>query len=220
MRTQKAFNDRHSRNAANEMALAGIVLSVLLAMLAWLLIHGRTRALSLASEMTEEIRLMAQHDSLTGLPNRALFDDRLNQELARAKRQGGRFAMLFVDLDNFKFINDNFGHAGGDQALKWVATQLRRSVRASDTVGRMGGDEFVVLLALLSESDAIFDLAEKVRTTLKQSILVNGRELQVSCSIGVAVFPQDGVDVDTLMKHADDAMYKAKAAGRDCVQLS
>jgi len=84
----------------------------------------------------------------------------------------------------------------------------------------MGGDEFVVLLALLSESDAIFDLAEKVRTTLKQSILVNGRELQVSCSIGVAVFPQDGVDVDTLMKHADDAMYKAKAAGRDCVQLS
>ncbi len=220
LRTQKAFNDRYSRNAANEMALAGIVLSMLLAMLAWLLIHGRTRALSLASEMTEEIRLMAQHDSLTGLPNRALFDARLNQELARAKRQGGRFAMLFVDLDNFKFINDNFGHAGGDQALKWVATQLRRSVRASDTVGRMGGDEFVVLLALLSESDAIFDLAEKVRTTLKQSILVNGRELQVSCSIGVAVFPQDGVDVDTLMKHADDAMYKAKAAGRDCVQLS
>ena len=220
LRTQPAFNDRYGRNAALEIALAGTVLSLLLALLAWLLIHGRATALGLAAEMTQEIRLMAQHDLLTGLPNRALFADRLGQELARAKRQGGRFAMLFVDLDKFKAINDTFGHAGGDQALKWVAQQLVGSVRASDTVGRIGGDEFVVLLAQLSESDAILDLAEKVRTTLKQVITVNGRELQVSCSIGVAVYPQDGVDVDTLMKQADDAMYRAKAAGRDRVQLS
>lgn len=220
LRTQQSFQDRYGRNAAFEIALTGCILSLLLGLLAWLLIHGRATALILAAEMTKEIRLMAQHDLLTGLPNRALFNDRLGQELARAKRQGGRFAMLFVDLDNFKSINDHFGHAGGDQALKWVANQLQSSVRASDTVGRMGGDEFVVLLAQLSESDAILDLAEKVRTTLKQSITVNGRELQVSCSIGVAVFPHDGVDVDTLMKQADDAMYKAKAAGRDCVQLS
>ena len=220
LRTQPAFNDRYGRNAALEIALAGTVLSLLLALLAWLLIHGRATALGLAAEMTQEIRLMAQHDLLTGLPNRALFADRLGQELARAKRQGGRFAMLFVDLDKFKAINDTFGHAGGDQALKWVAQQLVGSVRASDTVGRIGGDEFVVLLAQLSETDAILDLAEKVRTTLKQSITVNARELQVSCSIGVAVYPQDGVDVDTLMKQADDAMYRAKAAGRDRVQLS
>ncbi len=220
LRTQQAFNDRYGRNAAFEIALAGTVLSLLLALLAWLLIHGRATALMLAAEMTKEIRLMAQHDLLTGLPNRALFNDRLGQELARAKRHEGRFAMLFVDLDNFKSINDHFGHAGGDLALKWVANQLQHSVRASDTVGRMGGDEFVVLLAQLSEADAILDLAEKVRTTLKQSIVINGRELQVSCSIGVAVFPQDGSDVDTLMKQADDAMYRAKAAGRDRVQLS
>lgn len=220
LRTQQTFHDRYGRNAAFEIALAGTVLSLLLALLAWLLLHGRARALRLASAMTEEIRLMAQHDLLTGLPNRALFDDRLGQELARAKRQNGRFAMLFVDLDKFKSINEHFGHAGGDQALKWVAEQLRNSVRASDTVGRMGGDEFVVLLAQLSESDSVLNLAEKVRTSLKQSITVNGAALPVSCSIGVAVFPQDGADVDTLMKHADDAMYKAKAAGRNRVELN
>lgn len=219
LRTQQSFHDRYGRSAAVEIALAGTVLSLLLALLAWLLLHGRARALHLASTMTEEIRLMAQHDLLTGLPNRALFDDRLNQELARAKRQNGRFAMLFVDLDKFKSINEHFGHAGGDEALKWVAEQLRNSVRASDTVGRMGGDEFVVLLAQLSPSDNVLDLAEKVRTALKQSITVNGRALPVSCSIGVAVFPQDGTDVSTLMKHADDAMYKAKAAGRNRVEL-
>lgn len=220
LRTQQAFNDRYGHNAAFEIALAGTILSLLLALLAWLLIHGRATALILAAEMTKEIRLMAQHDLLTGLPNRALFNDRLGQELARAKRHKGRFAVLFVDLDNFKSINDHFGHAGGDQALKWVAEQLRHNVRASDTVGRMGGDEFVVLLAQLSESDAILDLAEKVRAALKQSIVINGRELQVSCSIGVSVFPQDGTDVDTLTKQADDAMYKAKAAGRNRVELS
>ncbi|MBY0466372.1 MAG: diguanylate cyclase [Burkholderiales bacterium] len=220
LRTLPAFHDRYGRNAAFEIALAGTVLSLLLALLAWLLLHGRARALRLASSMTEEIRLMAQHDLLTGLPNRALIDDRLNQELARAKRQNGRFAMLFVDLDKFKSINEHFGHAGGDQALKWVAQQLRNSVRASDTVGRMGGDEFVVLLAQLSESDTVVHLAEKVRTALKQTITVNGRALPVSCSIGVAVYPQDGTDVETLMKHADDAMYKAKSAGRNRVELS
>lgn len=220
LRTQKTFSDRYGRNATTEIATAGCILSLLLAWLAWLLIHGRARALRFASKMTEEIRQMAQHDLLTGLPNRSLFNDRLGQELARAQRHRDSFALLFVDLDKFKLINDTFGHAGGDQALKWVANQLRANVRASDTVGRIGGDEFVVLLAQLSHSDTVIEVAEKLRSTLKQAIMLNGREMLVSCSIGFAVYPQDGIDAVALMKQADDAMYRAKAAGRDCVQGS
>jgi GGDEF domain-containing protein len=117
-----------------EIAVGGLVLSLVLALLVWLMIHGRSRALQLAATMTEELRHMAQHDPLTGLPNRALFNDRLNRELERSKRQDGRFAMVFVDIDYFKLINDRFGHAEGDKVLKRVAQQLQGSVRAADTV--------------------------------------------------------------------------------------
>ena len=219
LRTQAAFHEQYGRSAAPEIAAAGVVLSVLLALLAWLMIHGRTRAMGLASRMTEEIRLMAQLDPLTGLPNRALFNDRLNQELARAKREKGRFALLYLDLDGFKPINDSFGHGEGDQLLRTVAQALQKSVRAADTVGRVGGDEFVLLLARLSESDAIIDLAEKIRRSVKQTILVNGTEMPISCSIGVALYPQDGADATSLTRCADEAMYRAKHAGRDCVRF-
>ena len=219
LRTQAAFHEQYGRSAAAEMALAGSVLSGLLALLAWMMINGRARALNLASQMTEEIRLMAQLDPLTRLPNRALFDDRLSQELARAKRQGGKFALLFLDLDGFKPINDRHGHGVGDLVLKWVADQLKTSVRATDTVGRVGGDEFVLLLAQLHESDSIFELAEKIRLSLKQPIDLGGEEMHISCSIGIAVYPQSGTDAVELTKCADEAMYRAKEAGRDCVRL-
>jgi diguanylate cyclase (GGDEF)-like protein len=175
--------------------------------------------LRLAESMTEELRHMAQHDPLTDLPNRALFNDRLNRELARAKRQHGRFAMAFIDLDHFKPINDRFGHDVGDQVLRRFASQLQRCVRAADTVGRIGGDEFVVLLAELSDADPVLALAEKLHQALHQPFVVDGHELSISCSIGVAVYPENGADAVALVKGADDAMYRAKEAGRDCVRL-
>ncbi|NVO05205.1 MAG: diguanylate cyclase [Rhodoferax sp.] len=220
LRTQDAFQQRYGRSKATEIAVAGMLLSLMLAMLAWQMLHGRARALQLAAAMTEELRTMAQHDPLTGLPNRALFYDRLGQELARAKRLDGRFAMVFIDLDHFKPINDTYGHGVGDQVLRQVAQQLQHSVRASDTVGRIGGDEFVVLLAQLSTTDSILALAEKLRLALKQTFVVEGHALVVSCSVGVAVYPQDGEDAVALTKAADDAMYEAKEAGRDCIRLS
>jgi diguanylate cyclase (GGDEF)-like protein len=217
--TQKAFESRYGRGMETETAGAGIVLSLLLALLAWLMVSGRDRAVRLAEAMTEELRHMAQHDPLTNLPNRALFSDRLNQELARAKRQRGRFAMAFLDLDHFKPINDNCGHDVGDEVLRQVARRLQDCVRAADTVGRIGGDEFVVLMAQLSDSDAILALAEKLHQALREPFAVDGQELSISCCIGVAVYPEDGADAITLTKAADDAMYRAKEAGRDCVRL-
>lgn len=219
LNTQDSFEERYGKGAGTVIAVAGVGLSLLLALLTWLMINGRDRALRLAAAMTEELRHMAQHDPLTGLPNRALFNDRLNQELARAKRQGGRFAMVFLDLDHFKPINDNFGHDVGDQVLRQVARQLLASVRATDTVARIGGDEFVVLLAQLSEADTVLALANKLHQTLKQPFMVNGHNLSISSCIGVAVYPEDGTDASALTKGADDAMYRAKAAGRDGVRL-
>ena len=217
--TQAAFEARYGRGIATMTAVIGLVLSLLLALLAWLMVNGRERALRLAAGMTEELRHVAQRDPLTGLPNRALFRDRLNQELARAKRQNGRFAMVFLDLDHFKPINDNFGHDVGDQVLRQVARQLHGSVRAADTVGRIGGDEFVVLLAELGDSEPVLVLAEKLHQAVKQPFVVAGHEMSISCCIGVAVYPQDGADADALTKGADNAMYRAKEAGRDCVRL-
>jgi len=217
--TQDAFEGRYGRGMETVTAGAGVVLSLLLALLAWLMLNGRDRAMRFAQTMTEELRHMAQHDPLTDLPNRALFNDRLQQELARAKRQSGRFAMVFLDVDYFKPINDNYGHDGGDQVLQQVARRLQKCVRAADTVGRIGGDEFVVLMAELSDSDSILALAEKLREALHTSFVVDGHELSISCSIGVAVYPEDGADAITLTKRADDAMYRAKEAGRNCVRL-
>ena len=219
LRTQDAFESRYGRGIETQTAAVGLGLSLLLALLAWLMINGRNRALRLAASMTEELRHMAQHDPLTGLPNRALFSDRLNQELARAKRQHGRFAVVFLDLDHFKPVNDNFGHDVGDQVLRQVAKRLQGSVRAADTVGRIGGDEFVVLMADLSDSDRLLALAEKLHQALRQIFVVDGHELAISCCIGVAVYPEDGADAITLTKGADDAMYRAKEVGRDCIQF-
>ncbi len=217
--TQEVFEDRYGMGKGVVTAGVGTVLGLALALLTWLMVNGRDRALRLAETMTEELRHMARHDPLTNLPNRALFSDRLNQELVRAKRQHGHFAMLFLDLDHFKPVNDNFGHGVGDQVLQQAAVRLQNCVRASDTVGRIGGDEFVVLVAPLGESEVVLALAEKLCQVLRQPFVVDGHELAISCCIGVAIFPEDGEDAVTLTKAADDAMYRAKVAGRDCVRL-
>jgi len=215
--TEKQFQKLFGRDAALVVAVIGVGLSVSLAVLVWLMVTGRDRALRMAAEMTEELRHMAQHDPLTKLPNRALFSDRLQHELARAKRQNGRFALIFLDLDNFKPINDNYGHAVGDKLLQHLAQRLQKAIRASDTVGRIGGDEFVVLMTDLPASNDAVDLAEKIRLTVRQPFAIDGAELKVSGSLGIAIYPDDGTDEITLSKRADEAMYHAKESGRDTV---
>ena len=214
------FETRLGRNASSIIAVTGGGLSLLMALLAWFMINGRAHALLLAAEMTEELRHMAQHDSLTGLPNRALFSDRVDSQIAYAKRHGGRFAMIFLDLDKFKPVNDNYGHGVGDLLLQQVAKRLLDSIRASDTVGRIGGDEFVLLVGELASTDAALALAEKIRQEVRQPYLVEGHELNVSCSLGVAIYPDDGTDEISLAKRADEAMYRAKEGGRDSVRLA
>ena len=170
-------------------------------------------------EAEERIRYLAQHDPLTRLPNRALFSDRLQTALTRARRTGEHVALMFVDLDRFKPINDNFGHDIGDLLLKEVADRMRRCIRDSDTVARIGGDEFVVLLpATGSVADALV-VAEKIRAALAQDFHLDGCRTSISSSIGVALFPEDGQDALALSKNADDAMYRAKQKGRNRVQF-
>ncbi|HQR04578.1 MAG: EAL domain-containing protein [Proteobacteria bacterium] len=162
---------------------------------------------------------MAHHDPLTGLPNRALLQDRLEQALAQATRRKKRLAVLFHDLDRFKGINDTLGHAIGDELLKQVAERIRGAVRAADTVSRLGGDEFVVLLHDVGSTDDIMLVAEKIVAALAPQIRIEGHDLHVTPSIGIAVFPDDGIEVVQLMKAADTAMYHAKAAGRNNFQF-
>lgn len=167
----------------------------------------------------ERIRHMAQHDPLTNLPNRILFSDRLHLAIARAKRDRQMIALMFVDLDKFKPVNDIHGHDVGDLLLREVSSRMRRSIRNSDTVARIGGDEFVVLLPSPCSREDAFQVAEKLRQAIGHPYDVAGRLITISSSIGIAVFPEDGGDALTLSKNADDAMYRAKQAGRDKVEF-
>ena len=162
---------------------------------------------------------VAHHDSLTGLPNRTLLHDRLQQALAQAQRGRHRVAVLFLDLDRFKSVNDTLGHAIGDELLKHVAERLRSAVRAVDTVSRLGGDEFVIVLHEMSSPDDVVQVAEKILGALAPPVIIEGHSLRATPSIGISMFPDDGDEVITLMKSADTAMYQAKAAGRNNFQF-
>lgn len=166
----------------------------------------------------EQIRHLAQHDALTGLPNRLLLTDRLEQALSHAERSGQRVAVLFMDLDHFKQINDAHGHDVGDLLLKQAAERIRHALRASDTVSRLGGDEFVALLPDLHRAEESLAIGENLRRTLCQPFEIGGQSLQVSASIGIATYPDDSSSSEGLMRCADLAMYEAKAAGRNRVQ--
>ena len=161
---------------------------------------------------------MAYHDSLTGLPNRALLADRLDRAMLAAQRSERRLAVMFIDLDRFKTINDSLGHMTGDALLKEVAVRLVAAVRASDTVARLGGDEFVVLLPGIRTTDESSQVAQKIIDTLSEPFPLEGRLLHITPSIGICTYPDDGHDVATLMRNADAAMYHAKAAGRNNYQ--
>lgn len=167
----------------------------------------------------EHIRHMAQYDALTNLPNRALFSDRLQQTFSAAIRTHEHFALMFIDLDKFKPVNDTFGHAVGDLLLNEAAQRMQSCVRQSDTVARIGGDEFVVLLPSLKDDLDAQDVAEKIRHALNLPFELSGHTLHISSSIGVAIYPEHGVNEKELIKNADIAMYHAKENGRNNVTL-
>jgi diguanylate cyclase (GGDEF)-like protein/PAS domain S-box-containing protein len=162
----------------------------------------------------EEILHQAFHDPLTGLPNRRLFRDRLDQALARARREGLLLAVGFLDLDGFKAVNDTLGHAGGDLLLRQVAQRLQRCLREDDTVARVGGDEFTILLSTLRQREDAGLVAEKILGTVARPFRLERHEVPVSASLGLAVFPRHGGEAETLLRNADRALYRAKAAGK------
>jgi diguanylate cyclase (GGDEF)-like protein/PAS domain S-box-containing protein len=192
-------------------------------------IHGREgavtgavivfRDVSVARAQSEQMTHLAEHDPLTGLPNRLLFCDRVGQAIALARRHGRRAAVLFLDLDGFKHINDTLGHAAGDEFLKSVAKRLLNCVRTPDTVSRQGGDEFVLLLQDLQKPEDAAATARRVLQAVSEAHLADHPELHVTASIGISVFPDDGLDVETLIKNADAAMYQVKKNGRQGYQF-
>jgi diguanylate cyclase (GGDEF)-like protein/PAS domain S-box-containing protein len=177
------------------------------------------RDVSMARAMTLKMSYLAQHDSLTDLPNRVLLHDRLNEAITLSSRYQRKLAVLFLDLDRFKHINDSLGHVVGDRLLQSVARRLFTCVRSSDTVSRQGGDEFVVLLWEVRHAQDPAITAGKILAALREPHLINEHELHITGSIGIVTYPDDGADVETLMKRADIAMYHAKEIGRDNYQF-
>jgi diguanylate cyclase (GGDEF)-like protein/PAS domain S-box-containing protein len=177
--------------------------------------HDVSKARALSSKMSH----LAQHDSLTDLPNRILFSDRLTEAIAAAHRYGRELAVLFLDLDRFKHINDTLGHAVADRLLQSVAQRLRACVRASDTVSRQGGDEFVILLSEVARAQDAAVSAEKILLAMRKLHRIDEHDLHLTASIGIVTYPDDGTDAETLMRNADVAMYHAKGSGRNNYQF-
>ena len=180
--------------------------------------NARTQAQRL-EQANAQLQHQATHDALTGLPNRVLYLDRLEREIAHAERDGHTFAVLVVDLDRFKVINDTLGHGPGDQLLKEVAHRLARTIRTVDTVARTGGDEFLLLITDIRDPADTAVVATKILEELDKPVLIGGAEVHTSASIGISVYPTDGTDSDSLVAHADEAMYFAKQHGRNTFQF-
>jgi len=196
-----AITEAHLREANERLVIATV--------------HAQTMT-EAAESVTEQMSYMAQHDFLTGLPNRALLTERLAQSIALAERHGKRVALMYLDLDHFKHINDSLGHAIGDQLLQSAAKRLQACLpRHSDTVSRQGGDEFVVLLAEVYAAEDAAAAAEKLIKVMAEPHLIAGHRLHVTLSIGISLYPDDGQDSETVIKNADTAMYHAKKGGRN-----
>lgn len=198
------------RNASG-IWMATLVSVVILLIGASLLLRAQRKA--------AQLRYLADHDALTGLPNRVLFEDRLTHALAAARRNKTQCALIFVDLDQFKDINDAHGHATGDIVLREVAARLGTCVRDSDTLGRLGGDEFVLLLPDIDGEQGASRLAEKTRQALAADVVIDGRAIPLSASMGIAIYPQHGMSLSDLSNSADTAMYEAKAAGPGTIRV-
>ena len=170
---------------------------------------------SAARAMSVQMTHSAQHDPVTNLPNRLLLNDRITQSIALARRQNRPIAVLFLDLDRFKYVNDSLGHAAGDELLQSVSKRLLGSIRGSDTASRQGGDEFVILLPEIGHREGAATSAKKILLSLSAPHSIGGRDLHIDGSIGISVYPDDGDDAETLIKNADTAMYRAKESGRN-----
>ncbi len=167
----------------------------------------------------EKIYQMAYNDCVTGLPNRRLFQDRLSQALARAERERTSLAVVFLDLDQFKQVNDRLGHESGDQLLNRMGQRLRESLRRNDTVARLGGDEFILLLSEFKNEEDILVVLQRLSYAIKAPCPLAGQEIVLSASIGVSLYPRDGEDENTLLRKADQAMYLVKSRGRDGIHF-
>ena len=184
-------------------------------------VQGRNFAQAIIRDITArkqaEARLaqLAQYDTLTGLPNRNLFRDRLDLAIARARRAGASLALMFLDLDQFKDVNDKLGHAAGDALLRAVGERLRESLREMDTIARLGGDEFTVLVESVPDRALAEAVARKIVSLFEQPVTVGGQDMSITCSVGITVYPDDAQDADDLLRAADNAMYRAKHEGRN-----
>ena len=167
----------------------------------------------------DRVEFLSYHDALTGLPNQRLLKDRLQQAIAFSNSTGTKLALMVIDLDRFKTINDFLGHNAGDRLLTEVAERLARHMRSTDTLSRQGGDEFHLLLANIAEPDAIVTFLGELMEGMQQPFQGEGRELTISASVGIAIYPEDGADFETLLKKADMAMYRAKDAGRNAYRF-
>lgn len=178
-------------------------------------------ALGINRNITERIREserlanLAHYDQLTKIPNRYLLLERVSHLIAQSERAKNNFTLLYIDLDRFKIINDTKGHAFGDKVLKEAASRILNTIRSSDTIARIGGDEFVLLLENTSTKDAIAVVAESVLREIKRAFLIDTEEIHIGCSIGIAIYPDDGLTTDALLASADKSMYKAKSKGRN-----
>jgi len=181
-------------------------------------ITDRWEAEQTIQQQSNSLKYQAYHDALTGLPNRVLLNDRLAQAISKAKRSKTNVAVLFIDLDRFKQINDSLGHHKGDEVLRHIASRLKKSLREGDTIARIGGDEFVVLMESLNRVQHATVMAKKIIHILQEPLVVENSELYVTSSIGISLYPQDGSDSQTLLKNSDAAMYKAKEEGRNTFQ--
>ncbi len=181
--------------------------------------RGISKDITERKRSEERIRYLASHDSLTDLPNRIMFSEILNLAIQHARRYHREFAVLFVDLDRFKIINDSLGHEAGDSLLREVGIRLRHALRASDTIARLGGDEFAVLAQEISTAEQALAVARKVLNAVSQPLTIVGQECRITASIGISFYPGDAQDESSMMKNADIAMYRAKEEGKNRVQL-
>lgn len=185
----------------------------------WAVLKHRVRAVVAKVIAERKVEMLAYRDSLTNLPNRLLFVDRLEQALVRAERHRESVALLSIDIDDFKLVNDSFGHAAGDKLIQAVGKLLARSLRRADTVARLGGDEFAIIVDNIEGPEDAISIADNLTTILEHNVRLDDQETFTSASVGIAVFPDDGMDARTLMKNADTALFRAKENGRHCFQF-
>jgi len=185
----------------------------------WSVMKHRVRRLLYTAETERKIKHLSYHDTLTGLPNRLLFMDRMDQSINRAMRTGEKFTLLFLDIDHFKVINDSMGHEAGDKLLTTVTSRLQQTLRRSDTIARLGGDEFTIILENISDPEDTIYVTNNLLEALAEPISIHKRKVRIGASIGVAVFPDDGETFGALLKNADIAMYRAKEKGRNTFEF-